>query len=147
MVLWLSGFFVWCVMSLDLVIKILWAVSPCGTGPVIGKVYSYVGNDKWVAYCIRRATQIQILYGLIKWQSEKQCERSYENRESRITHCSLVRNSRYVTIKHIHRKRVVAVFKVPVCGIGGRDYLKLYAVLQIIHPRIQRPFSLKSMRI
>ena len=49
-------------------------------------------------------------------------------------HCSLARNSRDVTMKHVHsekrsyvNRRVVAVFKVAVFHIGGRDCLKHYA--------------------
>ena len=52
------------------------------------------------------------------------------------THCSLIRDSCDVTIKHVHsekhsdvNRRVIAVFEVVVFGIWCRDCLKLYAVL------------------
>ena len=59
------------------------------------------------------------------------------------THCSLAMNFRDVTIKHVHSEKhrevnrwVVALFKVLVCGIGGKHCLRIYTVLWIIHPRI-----------
>ena len=61
------------------------------------------------------------------------------------THCSLAGNSRDVTIKHVHsekhsdvKRRVVAVFQIAAFDITGRDCLKWYAVLLIVHPKIRR---------
>ena len=61
------------------------------------------------------------------------------------THCSLTRNSRDVTIKYVHGEKhsdvnrpVVVVFEVAIFGVGGMNFVKLHAVLSIIHPIIRR---------